>query len=174
MTGCDSNAGSDEPRKGKHMSNNVSALLKKLSSVSQDLNEASNQLSEQIKSIEAALASQKLGVRAWVELRRTSEREKASDGRIYEITRVDSLGYDKHQGRWGLLVHSWIEEFVDPDDSDVSLLRDAPRELRMAAVDALPKLIQQIGEEALKLAKDVARKAEQAKSIAAVLNKKQH
>lgn len=156
------------------MSNNVSALLKQLSTVSQDLNEASNQLSEQIKSIEAALASQKLGVRAWVEMRRTTESEKASDGRIYGLTRVDSLGYDKYQGKWGLLVASWIEEVGEPDDSDVSLLRDAPRELRMAAVDAFPKLIQQIADEASKLARDVARKAEQAKNIAAVLGRKQH
>lgn len=157
------------------MSNNVSALLKQLSSVSQDLNEASNQLSEQIKSIEAALASQKLGVRAWVEMRHTPERDKASDGKIYEITRVDSLGYDKHNGKWGLLVSSWIAEFADPDEEgDLCLLRDAPRDLRMAAVDALPKLILQIGEEASKLAKEVARKADKAKSLAAVLNKKQH
>jgi len=157
------------------MTNNVSALLKQLSSVSQDLNEASNELSEQIKSIEAALACRKLGVRAWVEMRRRPEREPASDGRVYEFTRVDSLGYDKHQGKWGLLVVSYYEETFDPSDfEDAKLLRDAPRELRMAAVDLLPKLIQKIGEEASKLAKDVARKAEEAKSIAAVLNKKQH
>ena len=157
------------------MSNNVSALLKQLTTVSQNLNEASNQLSEQIKSIEAALAAQKLGVRAWVELRRTPQREQADDGRTYEITRVDSLGYDKHHGKWGLLVSSWIEEFADPDDEgDVCLLRDAPRELRMAAVDALPKLILRIGDEASTLAKEVARKAGKAKTLAAVLNKKQH
>ena len=157
------------------MSNNVSTLLKQLSSVSQDLNEASNQLSEQIKGIETALASQKLGVRAWVEMRRAPEREKASDGKIYEFTCVDELGYDKHQGKWGLLVASYYEETLDPSDfENAQLLRDAPRELRMAAVDALPKLIQKIADEASKLAKEVASKAEQAKSIAAVLNRKQH
>jgi len=156
------------------MSNNVSALLKQLSNVSHDLNEASNQLSEQIKNIEAALAAQKLGVRAWVEIRRTPEPQEASDGRIYQFTRVDSLGYDKHQGKWGLVVHSWIDEFADANDSDVSFLRDAPRELRMSAVDALPKLIQEISEQASKLAKEAARKAEQAKHISALLNRKQH
>jgi hypothetical protein len=151
-------------------SSNVSALLKQLSSASQTLSEASNKLTEQIKEIENSLASFNLGVVAWVKLRRTPEEVEGDDGTKYCFERIDSLGYTKKNGKWGLCVSSVIDEF--PDDFEWWLLRDAPRGLRIVAVDGIPKLLEEMVNKAKQLTTEVQSKTDQAKSIAHLLRSK--
>jgi hypothetical protein len=145
---------------------NVSALLKQLSSASQILSEASNKLTEQIKEIEVSLASYNLGVIAWVELRRTREEIDPSVQCVY---RVDSLGYSKKHGKWGLYVSSSIEEV---EHYEWWLLRDAPRELRIHAVDAIPKLLEAMVVKAKELTTEVNSKTDRAKALAHSLRNK--
>src|SRR5438477_2342628 len=136
-------------------SGNVSALLKQLSSASQTLSEASNKLTEQIKEIETALASYNVGIVTWVDLRRTSEEVEMEKGNNLRVTRVDRLGYSKKYGKWGLFASSSIEE---PEEFEWWLLRDAPRELRILAVDAIPKLLEEMVSRAKQLTTDVRSK----------------
>jgi hypothetical protein len=145
---------------------NVSALLKQLSSASQTLSEASNKLTEQIKEIEASLASYNLGVVAWVELRNTTEEVDPS---VPYVHRIDSLGYSKENGKWGLYVSSSVEEF---EDYESWLLRDAPRELRLLAVDAIPKLLEAMVAKAKELTTEVNSKVDRAKTLAHSLRNK--
>jgi hypothetical protein len=147
-------------------STNASALLKQLSSASRTLSEASNKLTEQIKEIESSLASHNLGVFAWVELRRTREEIAPSVPYVY---RVDSLGYAKKNGKWGLYVSSAIDEV---EDYESWLLRDAPRELRILAVDAIPKLLEKMVVEAKELTVEVTSKIDRAKTLAQSLRNK--
>jgi hypothetical protein len=149
---------------------NVSALLKQLSSASETLSEASNKLTEQIKEIENSLASFNLGVVAWVELRRTFEEAEAKDGTKYRLNRIDSLGYTKKNGKWGLCVSSQLEEFED--DFEWWLLRDAPRGLRILAVDGVPKLLEEMVNRAKQLTTEVKSKTDQAKTLAHSLRTK--
>jgi len=147
-------------------STNVSSLLKQLSSASQTLSAASNKLTEQIKEIEVSLASYNLGVVTWVELRRTREE---LDPSVAYVDRVDSLGYSKKHGKWGLYVSSSIEEV---EHYEWWLLRDAPRELRILAVDAIPKLLEAMVVKAKELATEVAGKTDRAKALAHSLRAK--
>lgn len=147
-------------------STNVSALLKQLSSASRTLSEASNKLTEQIKEIESSLASHNLGVMAWVELRRTREE---IDPNVPYVDRVDSLGYSKKHGKWGLYVSSSIEEV---EHYESWLLRDAPRDLRILAVDAIPKLLEAMVIKAKELATEVTSKTDRAKALANSLRNK--
>jgi hypothetical protein len=147
-------------------STNVSALLKQLSSASLTLSEASNKLTEQIKEIEVSLASYNLGVVTWVELRRTREEIDPSVAYVY---RVDSLGYSKKNGKWGLYVTSSIEEV---EHYESWLLRDAPRDLRILAVDAIPKLLEAMVAKAKELATEVASKTDRARVLANSLRSK--
>lgn len=144
---------------------NVSALLKQLSSASRTLGEASNKLTEQIKEIEAALATHNLGVIAWVELRRRLEE---IDPSVQPVYRIERLGYSKKQDKWGLYVSAAIEE-VEYYES--WLLRDAPRELRILAVDAIPKLLEEMVTKAKELTAEVTSKTERAKALAQSLRK---
>lgn len=150
---------------------NVSALLKQLSSASQTLGEASNKLTEQIKEIETALASHNLGIVTWVELRRTFEEVEMEQGNHLRLDRLDRLGYTKKNGKWALCASTSIEELEDK--FEWWLLRDAPRELRILAVDAIPKLLEEMVARAKELTSEVISKTEQAKSLAHSLRNNQ-
>lgn len=145
---------------------NVSALLKQLSSASQTLNEASNKLTEQIKQIEESLGSYNLGIVTWVDLRKTTEE---IDPSVPQIHRVERLGYSKRNGKWALYASSSVEEF---EDDESWLLRDAPRDLRILAVDAIPRLLEAMVAKAKELTVEVTSKTERAKTIAQSLRNK--
>ncbi len=152
------------------MADKVEATLKQLASISQSLNEVSDLLSNRIAEVEAALREYKLGVEAWVDLARERETSKADDGRIYDLTCVQRLGYGKQNGKWGLLAVEYYEEF--DEEPEAIFLRDAPRETRLAAVEKLPDLLKALAEKAAKVSEEVTKKAEQARQIAAGLSKK--
>jgi hypothetical protein len=144
------------------MADNVSALLKQLSSASQSLTEASNILTEQIKEIEKALASYNLGVQVSTVLRHLST-EVDIGTHVVSCDQVDSFGYFKHNGKWGLFVTTYTDGL---DDEKTWPLHDAPRELRILAVDSIPALLEKMVAGATTLAAEVTTKAEFAKSLA--------
>lgn len=149
------------------------AALKQLASVSQTLNQASDELSQHLTEVESALNAYKLGVSAWVELRKETEPyEPDNDGRRYELTYVELLGYGKYKSKWGLLVAAYCEETFEGEYDQEYFLREAPRETRLAAVEKLPDLIARIAEEAAKVKEEATEKAVQAKQIAAALSRK--
>ncbi len=147
------------------MNAKAEAALKQLASLSKSLNEASDQLNKQIAEIESALNSYKLGISAWVELKR--ERQQTPHG---ELTYADDLGYAKHDGKWGLLVSSYCD--IDPESVKTTLLRDASREVRLAAIDKIPELLSALSQEASKVTDEALKKAASAKEIAAALGRK--
>lgn len=151
------------------MASSVAAgLLKQLSAVSQTINTASDQLNEQIKTIEEAIGSYNLGVSAWVDVRNVKKTDYTNMSPV-EYTRQESLGYEQENGKWCLKVSAWIEEIETP--AGTWRLLDAPREMRMAAVEAIPKLLEKLTEEAMKIAGRVEAQAARAKVIAGSIPK---
>ncbi len=151
--------------------------LKRLAGLSKTLNEASDLLSKQIIEIESALNALRLGVSAWVEVERFKElvaNEDSGDGEkqtMYELTFVRQLGYAKHKGKWALLIAEGYQEFFDGDDiGAITLLREAQREVKLAAADKIPALLLAIEEGALEVTADIAKKAEQIQQIAGALD----
>src|SRR5712692_8552214 len=143
------------------MNGKAEAALKQLASLSKSLNEASDQLNRQIAEIESALNTYKLGISAWVELKREQEQTPGGDGKFYELTHVEDFGYGKHNGKWGLLVSSYYEEFIDPavpQTIETAFLRDASREIRLAAVEKVPDLLSALSGEAAKITDEVLKK----------------
>jgi len=63
-----------------------------------------------------------------------------------------------------LKVHSWIPDF---EISEEWVLRDAPRERRMQAIDGIPKLLEKLIEAAQKLTAEVSKKTTEARMLAA-------
>ena len=152
------------------MTNKVTTTLKHLDSITQTLNEASDELSKQIVAIESALSKYDIGIEVWMEL---SEQAYFScpdeKGRIHTpFTLVERLGYRKHGGKWGLIVDSCLEEFF-PDDVEGCLLRYTSRKTRLAAIEKLPYLLEVLAEEAAKVNEEMVDKAAQARELAAVL-----
>lgn len=142
------------------------ATLKHLAVLSENLNRASDALSKQIASVEEALNELKLGVWAWVEVRRIMDDESFKvDGKPEQVTRVESLGYGKYRGKWGLLYATDFDEYPGDEYTSITLLRDAPRLERLAAVEKIPALINELD----KSADDVMKRAnDQAAKVGAV------
>ena len=137
-------------------------ILQDLAALSQDLNDASDNLSQQIADFETALNKLRLGVRAWVVLK-----SWPSPAFGYSIDEGVSIGYGKHNGKWGLLYSEWNDIF--PEETRVQLLREAPREDRLAAVEKLPELVRKLEEESRKFAEDARVKAAQMKEMVGAL-----
>jgi hypothetical protein len=149
----------------------IESTLKKLAAVSQSLNQASDLVTSRIADVEGALREYKLGVEAWVDIRRWYEEGQFTDGSWFRLGRTQKLGYGKKDGKWGLLTYISAEESDEPEE--FSFLREAPRDLRLTAIDKLPELLEALVEKAVQTAQEATKKAEKAGQIAAGLAKKQ-
>src|SRR6266705_2500335 len=120
----------------------VDAALKELTSLAQVLNKTSDDLTKHLTYVETALGALKLGVSVWVTLGKHNEiSEPDTNGLRTPLTIVKMLGYSKYKNKWGLLFAEYCEEFFDGEYDQESFLRDAPREIRLAAVEKLPDLL---------------------------------
>jgi hypothetical protein len=146
--------------------NSIKQSLDLLSSVSDSLNKASDLLTARISEVEAALQRYRLGIDAWVPL------AEFSNGPVNPAL-IQELGYGRYGGKWGLLVVEYYDDAEGPEDEvKQTLLRESSRDIRLAAVDKLPDLIQKIVQEAQKVAEEAALKAEKTRQIAASLSPK--
>src|SRR5258708_4428162 len=147
------------------MTSKIDASLRKLSSLSKNLNQVSDELTAQLTSIEDAINALKLGVFAWVVIDEYSYEEA---GLKQTVTRKVELGYGKHKGRWALLYDDYLKEM---DDSNPGFLREAPRDIRFEAVEKIPELLEKLAEETSKTTDTAIATTSQAKEIADALNK---
>jgi hypothetical protein len=138
----------------------VQASLRKLASLSQDLNQASDRLSAELDSVETAVNKLKLGVNAWASIRA----EEAGEG----YSRSYSVGYCKIKGKWGLVLFECIDGMEE--DGEITPLRDASRDLRVEAAEKLGELIEALAKEAAKTTENVTKRAAEAKKIASALS----
>ncbi len=147
--------------------------LERLGALAKTLNEASDLISKQIGQIEAALNALRIGVWAWVEVKREEElfEDEDTDTKTTErhvMTNVLRLGYTKHKGKWQLVVSEGYEEL---DEVDVTPLREVKREVKLDAVEKIPHLLKAIEKKVAKVTEDATRKASAVASIAAALRK---
>jgi len=152
------------------MTDRIDSTLKKLASVSKSLNQASDKVTSCIADVESALREYKLGIEASVEISRWSEVGQFGDGSYYELRRVQRLGYGKKAGKWGLL--TWVDAEESDEREEFAFLREAPRDVRLAAIDKLPDLLEALVAKAVGTSEEAIKKADKARQIAAGLNKK--
>ena len=155
------------------MTGKAEAALKQLTSLSKNLNEASDELSRQIATVESALNALNLGTWAWVYEPTMTEAELSepdAKGQRYELNYVHTLGYGKHKGKWGLLVSSCWD--YDDENAEITPLRDAPREVRLKAIDKIPELLEALVKEVAALTEEASKKASQARELASAISKK--
>ncbi len=149
---------------------NLDPTLKRLGALAKTLNDASDAISSQIAAIESALNALRLGVWAWVEVERETVMDESEDPETkkktyYELTRVLQLGYIKHRGNWALVASDHIEEF-EVEDDDIVPLREAKREVKLAAVEKIDELLKEIERKATEVTNDASRKANQLRDLA--------
>jgi prefoldin subunit 5 len=132
-----------------------------LSAVASDLNTVSDELGKSIAEIDAALKKLNLGVSVWVAI---VSGEDEHGGPFYWS---EDIGYDKIGGKWGIALRSRSGNYeVDEERVEAWLFNDAPRSLRLSAIERVPDLLQKLSEEAVKTTNKIKSKLAEAQEVA--------
>jgi hypothetical protein len=152
------------------MTSGVSAeLLKQLSAASQTINQATDEFNEQIKALEEALASYNIGVSAWVSAYDETSDHTDDNGGIQAIVSTEYfLGYQKYGGKWSLMAAT-EEDYINRSSNQAErtewLFRDAPRNVRIKTIPAVPTLLEALIKVAHRLAVDFAKQTADARAL---------
>jgi hypothetical protein len=149
------------------MSNNEIPLLERvasyysqLSTVAADLNAVSDELGKSIAEIDVALRKLNLGITTWVAIQGGEEDD-------YSFWSRD-IGYAKVDSKWGISLRKVDGNHHDPDREKVEewLFNDAPRSLRLEAIDRIPELLDKLSKDAIKTTKDIRARLTKAQAVA--------
>jgi len=134
-----------------------------LAAAAANLNSVSDELGKSIEELEAALKKLNPGVVVWTRM------EGGRNPTFDEYWWSRDIGYAKIGGKWGIALRSCSGDYTDPEgDKDESwLFNDAPRDLRVAGVDHIPTLIEEMVAETNRMAKSIKTKATEARELAA-------
>jgi hypothetical protein len=134
-----------------------------LSAAASSLNTASGVLTQVVSILDESLKKLNVGIAAWVTFR--SRDDDNRDPHDYD---EDQIGYCKIRGMWGIALRRiWGNTHSFEGDSEGPwLFNDAPRDMRIAGVDAIPKLIQELCEQASETEKKVVEKTLKIRELA--------
>lgn len=124
----------------------VQSSYRKLSEVASSLNEVSDILGQQISELEAALKKLNLGITVWVPFRGDNE-----DNVLWS----EDLGYAKVRGKWGIALRTFFHACDDEPEVEEWLFNDAPRQLRLSAVESLPQLLEKLSQQGEQTAQEL-------------------
>lgn len=145
----------------------VASSYADLKTVAADLNAVSDELGKSISQIDAVLKNLNLGITAWVTM--DSGHGDADQGDISYWS--EDIGYTKYMGRWGICLRQVSgDPAADEENVEQWHFNDAPRALRLSAVDHLVGILQKLGEEGRKTTEKIKRKLSDAKSVASALS----
>lgn len=152
--------------KDASLSERVNTSFRQLSVAATHLNAVSDALGKSISELDSALKRLNLGVSAWVAI--NAGNDLPEDGYFWS----EDIGYDKINNKWGIAIRTVSGNYMDPDieHSERWLFNDAPRSLRVAAVEKIPDLIDKLNKEAEATAKKIKEKTDHARQLAAAIN----
>src|SRR5258708_22763781 len=137
------------------MQNGVSIdLLTSLRVASEAITKSTDDFNTQLKAIEESLASYNIGVSLWIKAFEETWDDCAPTGELLGLVTTEYfLGYQKSGGKWSLMLASECDYGCPPDKPDRTewVFRDAPRQLRLKAMPAIPTLIMALIAEANRL-----------------------
>jgi len=149
------------------LSERVSTSFSELSTAAADLNAVTDELGKCVAQIDEALKRLNLGLTVWVPISHWN-------GNRYNVNAFGSqdLGYAKINGKWGISLREAEGDENDPDEPDVELwlFADAPRALRLSAIDKIPELLAKLSSSAAKAKTQIQDKLEDAQAVAAAIN----
>ncbi len=141
----------------------VQTSFQLLSTSATELNAISDQLGKVASRIDAAFQKLNIGIEGWIRFRDSSE------GLHYSFTEV---GYAKVNGKWGLAIKcvSGHELTDDETEYEAWLFNDAPRALRIDAVDKIPELFDTLTNEVAATTKAVKQKLKLLEEFASAIS----
>jgi len=113
----------------------IQQSFQKLSNSAKALNKSSDELSASVAEIDVALQKLNLGISRWVEIHEETKNNQF-------VTRY--VGYDRVNAKWGISIRSCVRKTKPSDQIETSnwTLSEAPRWLRVIAIDRLPDLFE--------------------------------
>jgi len=147
--------------KGDSLADRVQASYLQLSAVASDLNTISDELGKSIAEIDVALKKLNVGISVWVDI---TSWDNSDELDYYQ----EQIGYSKVDGKWGIALrtvsgnHNW----PDRDEIEEWLFSDAPRKLRLAAIEKLPELLKELSEQAVETTNRIKGKLAEVKEVA--------
>jgi hypothetical protein len=139
----------------------IADQIKKLEAAAAKLNLASDELSKPVTALNAVLKQMNVGVPAW------HRYEGEYDDETMGFWKSE-IGYAKVKGEWGIAVRS-VSGFADDPGAEKEeswLFDDAPRKMRIEAIDHLAALLTALVTEADTTADQLQAKVQSAKQIA--------
>lgn len=142
----------------------VNSLFDSLAKTAERLNEKSDSINETLEAFEKKLNELNLGLEVWLSRNPLEVTDSEGDSQHSKYHKA-ILGYCKLGGEWKLTVkrlrvEAWVEEENDYQqefDPTYRGLLDASRELRIAALDLLPTLLEDLEDKALDSIKYIAK-----------------
>jgi len=150
---------------GPSPSERVAASYKRLAASAATLSSASDELAKSISALDEALKRLNLGVPAWQEIHGSD-----NDGSGNFWSR--DIGYAKIGGKWGIALRTTEGNHNAPEYDQIEewLFNDAPRWLRIDAIDKIPDLIDKLIAAADETSIKIKQKTEKAQELAAALS----
>jgi hypothetical protein len=141
----------------------VSASFQQLKAAATQLNAISDKLGKSISALDAALQRFNLGVETWVRISTYSE----DDGNYY----FREIGYAKVGPKWGIALRTrqGHAEYPEGEHLEQWLFNDAPRALRVDAVDKLPELLEGLVKTASTTTEKIKDKIDLAQQVVAAI-----
>jgi hypothetical protein len=140
----------------------VELAFQELCGAAADLNAISDELGKCTNVIDEGLKKLNVGVTAWVDISRTRDEN--------DYFAVEDLGYTKWGGKWGLVLRS-REGFPGDIEEQGWVFNEAPRALRIAAIDRIPDLLVALSAEATKMSATVLGQLATAQQVAKAITK---
>src|SRR5258708_5102020 len=141
------------------LADRISTSIKQLAESAGRLNSASDELAKAIAPIDAALKRLNLGVVAWSPFEGDTDHD-SGDFWTHDI------GYAKVSGKWGLAIQAISGNMNFIESQDEWLFNDAPRSMRIKAVDSIPDLLEALVKKADKVAADIQKKTAHVRDLA--------
>lgn len=141
----------------------VAQYYSELSAASKDLNSISDELGKPIAEIDVALKRLNLGVAVWVPIQKE---DGVPDESWYWS---EDIGYAKIGANWGICLRKVTGDYQRQDcDERVEswLFNDAPRTLRISAIEKIPDLIERLSKAALETTEAIRERLSVAQAVA--------
>jgi hypothetical protein len=156
--------GVDVTIKNDTLSQRVQSSYKQLAVAATALNAASDELGNSISALDVTLKKLALGIPAWLKI--------AGDEDQYGNYWSRHIGYAKIGTKWGIALSNKSGNENYPSDSKCEewLFNDAPRSLRIEAIDKIPDLLDTLITKAEEATRKIQDKIAEAKQLASTIN----
>lgn len=137
----------------------VKSSFKQLAEATAALNTASDKLSKQVGQVEALMKPLNIGIECWVKM---GQGWSSAESRGHW-----EVGYVKVAGKWSIGIRAVDDS--EPEYPDPWAFGDAPRRLRLKAVDYIPALLDELAKKAVEATSDIDKKMEDVSELVAAL-----